>query len=591
MEKMRKRKWLHGCMVIWLLSYFVISLFRYFTAPVGAGSCELDNLSSMDLDQVNEMMENCQQAWDTMEAAKKPHQESLEKMETQIEAFQNRLAQIGLELKTKAQEIQAGESDLSAKEEILAARVRHLYIKSASYNPFLMFFSQNKFADFVKEMGYQQAVTNEEKRIIVDIVLYIKDLEEKKKTLLNEEASLSNLKKEIDARAASVKQLLAEATTYQKELQSKIAALSTRQQSILSSRLAGLNLPTSLGAGALYCTDDRQRNPGFSPAFAFYTYGIPHRVGMNQYGAYGRAQAGQDYHAILQAYFNNISFEKRDANMTIKVQGHGEMSLKEYTKRIYEMPDNWPMEALKAQAVAARSYVLAYTNNGQGEICTSQQCQVFKPEPKGGNWEQAVNETEGEVMVSGGEIIKAWYSSTDGGYTHTSGEVWGGNKGWTKNLRDTTGEVGNFGDLQSQAYDKDSPCFYAAQGWREEYDKSAWLKSEEAADIVNALMLAKADSSAADHLYQPDKSHPYGGEVWDQSKVKQELKNKGITPFNSIASLSVSADFNAGKTTNISVFGDGGSQSFSGSEFKDYFNLRAPANIQIVGPLFNIEKK
>ena len=585
------KKWLHSYIVTWLLAYFVISLFRYFTAPVGAGSCELDNLSSMDLDQVNRMMEDCQQAWDTMEAAKKPHEESLEKMETQIEAFQSRLAQIGLELKTKAQEIQEGESDLTTKEEILAARVRRFYIKKSYYNPFLMFFSKNKFADFVKEMGYQQAATNEEKRIIVDIVLYIKDLEEKKEILLTEETTLSNLKKEINARAESVKQLLAEATTYQKELKSKIAALSTRQQSILSSRLAGLNLPTSLGAGTLYCTDDRQRNPGFSPAFAFYTYGIPHRVGMNQYGAYGRAQAGQDYHAILQAYFDNISFEKRDSNTIIKVQGHGEMSLKEYTKRIYEMPDNWPMEALKAQAVAARSYVLAYTNNGQGEICTTQQCQVFKSEPKGGNWEQAVNNTEGEIMVSGGETVKAWYSSTDGGYTHTSGEVWGSNKAWTKNLRDTTDGVGNFGELQSKAYDKDSPCFYAAQGWRAEYDKSAWLKTEEVADIVNALMLAKADSSTADHLYQADKPHPYGGEVWDQSRVKQELKNRGISVFNSVSSISISADFNTGKTTNISVFGDGESKSFSGSEFKDYFNLRAPANIQIVGPLFNIETK
>lgn len=570
---------------------FSLFTFHYTLFPVFADVCDLGKLAEMDLDQVNHMMETCKRAWDQMEAAKKPHEEALKKMEAQIEAFQNRLAQISQDLKDKASQIKEGETSLSEKETILAARVRRLYIKSFYYNPLLILFSQKKFADFVKETGYQQAVTNEEKRIIVNIVLYIKDLEEKKEILLSEELTLSNLKKEIDARAESVEQLLAEATAYQKELESKITALTTRQQAILAERLAGLNLPTSLGAGALYCTDDRKRNPGFSPAFAFYTYGIPHRVGMNQYGAYGRAQVGQDYHAILETYFNDISFEKRDSNMTIKVQGHGEMSLKEYTKRIYEMPDNWPMEALKAQAVAARSYVLAYTNNGQAEICTSQQCQVFKSEPKGGNWEQAVNETEGEVMVSSGQAIKAWYSSTDGGYTHTSGEVWGSNKDWTKNLRDTTGEVGNFSDLQAKAYDKDSPCFYAAQGWRAEYDKSAWLKAEEVADIVNALMLVKADSSTADHLYQTDKSHPYGGEVWDQSKVKQELKNRGITPFNSVANISVSADFNAGKTTDVSISGDAGNRSFSGSEFKDYFNLRAPANIQIVGPLFNVEKK
>ena len=143
-----------------------------------------------------------------------------------------------------------------------------------------------------------------------------------------------------------------------------------------------------------------------------------------------------------------------------------------------------------------------------------------------------------------------------------------------------------------KAYDKESPCFYAAQGWRVQYNKSAWLKAEEVADIVNAILLAKADSGSQDHLYQPDKPHPYGGEVWDQERVKSELRQKGITPFNRIDNASVNGvDWGVGKTTSISFSGDGGSVSFSGDEFKDYFNLRAPANIQIVGPLFNVEKK
>ena len=61
--------------------------------------------------------------------------------------------------------------------------------------------------------------------------------------------------------------------------------------------------------------------------------------------------------------------------------------------------------------------------------------------------------------------------------------------------------------------------------------------------------------------------------------------------MSSISSISMSADFNQGMTTAVSISGDGGAQSFSGQEFKDIFNVRAPANIQIVGPLFNIEVK
>ena len=73
--------------------------------------------------------------------------------------------------------------------------------------------------------------------------------------------------------------------------------------------------------------------------------------------------------------------------------------------------------------------------------------------------QQAVKETAGKTMVSSGQPITAWYASTAGGYTFTNADVWGGSaRLWTKRLRDTNGDVGSFGDLQSKAYDKDSPC-------------------------------------------------------------------------------------------------------------------------------------
>jgi hypothetical protein len=141
--------------------------------------------------------------------------------------------------------------------------------------------------------------------------------------------------------------------------------------------------------------------------------------------------------------------------------------------------------------------------------------------------------------------------------------------------------------LNSSSYDKDSPCFYAAQGWRSEYGNSAWLKSEEVADIVNTLNLIKRDPSVAEHLYQVDKPNPAGTDTWSMDRVKQELQTHNIIPLNSVNNVSISADFSSGRATTVTVDG----QSFTAQEFKDRFNLRAPANIQIVGPLYNIEKK
>ena len=55
--------------------------------------------------------------------------------------------------------------------------------------------------------------------------------------------------------------------------------------------------------------------------------------------------------------------------------------------------------------------------------------------------------------------------------------------------------------------------------------------------------------------------------------------------------MSVNVDFGSGKTNSVSVSGDAGDNTFNAEEFKNRFNLRAPANIQIVGPLYNVERR
>jgi hypothetical protein len=151
--------------------------------------------------------------------------------------------------------------------------------------------------------------------------------------------------------------------------------------------------------------------------------------------------------------------------------------------------------------------------------------------------------------------------------------------------------VSNFSDLKNNAYDKDSPWFYCDWGSRPDHNKTAWLKSDEVADIVNVILLVQnqSDTVTKEHLYQTDKSNPAGTDTWSADRVRQEL-SKYMTPYNSISDISVSADFDSGKTTSVNISGDGGSRSIPGDFFKTYFNLRAPANIQIVGPLYNVER-
>lgn len=545
---------------------------------------------SDELDDITKQINDLTSALNQSINATRPLESQLKTLQTQIQDIKNRVAVIEQDIVVKKKNIDASYKSLAKQEEILNRTIRDFYIKSYHNSPLLVFFKASSASEITQMLAYQKAATDQDKVIITNIALSIVDLEAKKQHLENEQARLVVIKRDLDDQSAKLDEVVQGARKYQSSLSSQIAQLSAKQQQLLAQKLGSLNLPSSLGAGPLYCTDDRKLDPGFSPGFAFFTFGIPHRVGMNQYGAHGRAQAGQSHEDILRAYFDNISFETKDAR--IKVQGYGEYSLEEYVMRIYEMPNSFHPEALKAQAVAARSYALSYTNNGEKEICTTQSCQVFKPDPKGGAWEQAVKETAGKVITNGGQVVTAWYASTAGGYLFTNNDVWGGSqKPWTKRMRDTNGDVNSFEDIISKSYDKDSPCQYAAQGFRSEYAKSAWLKPSEVADIVNVLMLAKTDSSTQQHLSQTDKPNPDGTETWDQEKVKSELRSRGKTPYNNIGSVSLDWDRGVGKVNTVSTSGDAGTNSFSGDEFKNYFNLRAPANIQIVGPLYNVERR
>ncbi len=493
------------------------------------------------------------------------------------------------EIRQKEVEVKNGEKVLIYQKELLNERVKSYY-KNVNKNStlFLNVLASDDLSASLRKIFYQKSLVDEDKRTIIKIVLYVKNLEEIKANLIKEKEQLAILKTDVDREE---KKLAFDIS----ELTQKIAEITTKQQQLIAQKLASLGISRS-SSSAGRCDSDltNGRDPGFSPRFAFFTYGVPNRVGLNQYGAYGRAKSGKNEEEILRAYYDGFELKKDyDKGISINVDGYGSFNIEDYVKRIYEIPDAWGvdgMAALKAQAIAARSYALAYTGNGQRNICSTESCQVFKPEPKGGFWEQAVNDTAGWVMVQNGSPIKAWFSSTHGGYVFSTGEIGWSGTSWTKHANDFEGSVSSFSDLSSKAYDRESPWFYCDWGSRSQYNKTAWLKSEELADIVNTILLAKADSSVREHLYQPD-NPPAGTDNWNQDKVKQELRSRGQNPFNSVDSGSVSADFSSGRVSSVNFSGDAGNISFSLTEFKDWFNLRAPANIQIVGPLFNIEKR
>lgn len=564
-------------------------------------SCLMILVSSSRADEIDDLqsqIDALNKAREQSISATKPLQSQLVNLKQQLSQIQANINSLSSKIVQKENDLKVREEKVATQQVLLDQRIRSYYIRSYSTSPLYVIFSSQDAGKLFQELTYRQAATAEDQRQITNLTNEIVGIVKEKDQLEKDKQRLASFQSQLDQNATFLNGEITKAQAYQSDLSSQIASLSAKQQALIAAKLAALNIPLTAYAGiGGGCSSDltNGKNPGFSPAFGLFTYGVPNRVGLNQYGAKGRAEQGQSAQKILSAYYNFLMGSSNNPNIhVVGTNNYGQnidmtLPLEDYLKHIYEMPASWHPEALKAQAIAARSYVLSETHNGANSICPSDHCQEFKQELNAQTWIDAVNATSGQVMTSGGQPITAWFSSTHGGYVYSSGGDIGG-ASWTKNGVDTTtGSVSNFSDLQSNAYDKASPWFYCDWGSRSQYGGTAWLTSDEMADIVNAILLAPlVDETTRDtYLVQTD-THP---SAWSPDTVKQKLRDNNITPFNSVSAISVSTDFGAGRVNTVNVSGDAGSKSISGSDFKNYFNLRAPANIQIVGPLFNAEKR
>jgi len=98
----------------------------------------------------------------------------------------------------------------------------------------------------------------------------------------------------------------------------------------------------------------------------------------------------------------------------------------------YEMSDAFPLEALKAQAVCARTYALSRIDkSAEYDVVDTTNDQVFKGvELNGGNAIKAVKETAGIVGMYKGKLAHCYYSASNGGQTELVQNVWSGRGEW-----------------------------------------------------------------------------------------------------------------------------------------------------------------
>lgn len=129
----------------------------------------------------------------------------------------------------------------------------------------------------------------------------------------------------------------------------------------------------------------------------------------------------------VRSYPGTLEIKKTDQGLILI----NELYMEEYLKRVVpsEMPADYEKEALKAQAVCARTYAYrqiqgnAYSNYG-AHVDDSTNYQVYNRIGTNPKSNAAVDETYGELLKYGEAIAEAFYFSTSCGHT-TDGTIWG----------------------------------------------------------------------------------------------------------------------------------------------------------------------
>ena len=131
-------------------------------------------------------------------------------------------------------------------------------------------------------------------------------------------------------------------------------------------------------------------------------------------------------------YYGGFQYQRvSGGNLTVS----NVIGLEDYVQGVIvrEMSSSWPLEALKAQAVCARTYAyrnyIAGKHKSQGfDLCNTIDCQAYYGmDEVTASSSKAVEQTYGEYAWYNGSLIEAVYSSHDGGATESAVNVWGSN--------------------------------------------------------------------------------------------------------------------------------------------------------------------
>jgi SpoIID/LytB domain protein len=154
--------------------------------------------------------------------------------------------------------------------------------------------------------------------------------------------------------------------------------------------------------------------------------GDGHGVGMSQTGAYGLALHGWSYQAILAHYYTGTTLGRAPAKAVIKVLVGSrviKLPLERYVRGVVsaEMPANWSLAALEAQAIASRTYALtAHAGGSRFDVYSDTRSQVYVGvAAETAQTNAAVTATAGQIVLYAGQPATTYFFASSGGMTES----------------------------------------------------------------------------------------------------------------------------------------------------------------------------
>ncbi|HUB36796.1 MAG TPA: SpoIID/LytB domain-containing protein [Solirubrobacteraceae bacterium] len=154
--------------------------------------------------------------------------------------------------------------------------------------------------------------------------------------------------------------------------------------------------------------------------------GDGHGVGMSQDGAYGYAQHGWSDQQILAHYYTGTALGQAPANAVVKVLVGSKVQaipLERYVRGVVsaEMPAEWPLAALEAQAIASRTYALTADAGGSRfDVYADTRSQVYLGKAaETARTNSAISATAGQIVTYAGKPAITYFYASSGGMTES----------------------------------------------------------------------------------------------------------------------------------------------------------------------------